>query len=117
MKAQSPMLVRPSGRLVSTREVQPSKALLPMQVRLAGRVIETRDAQPLKASSGSSISPSGTVACPCASMGKRGRSPCPYTRASAALAASATSASSLPSLACKNASTLSKVWPSGSGSA
>ena len=39
------MLVRPSGRLVSAREVQPLKALLLMLVRLAGRVIEMRDAQ------------------------------------------------------------------------
>eukprot|EP00964_Phaeocystis_antarctica_P054496 scaffold32036_cov60-Phaeocystis_antarctica.AAC.6 len=77
-----------------------------------------RDAQPMKASSGSSVTPSGTVAChPCASMGKRGPSPCPDTRASAALAASATSTSLLPILACKNASTLSKTLPSASGSA
>eukprot|EP00964_Phaeocystis_antarctica_P081581 scaffold51036_cov65-Phaeocystis_antarctica.AAC.11 len=64
------MLVRPSGRLVSTREAHCEKARSPMLVRLAGRVIEMRDARPLKASSASSVSPSGTVACPCASIGK-----------------------------------------------
>ena len=43
--------------------------------------------------------------------------PCCGMRASAVLAAFATSASALSRIASKNASTLSKTWPSGSGTA
>ena len=41
-----PILVRPSGRLVSAREAQPSKAPKPMLVRPSGKLVSAREVQP-----------------------------------------------------------------------
>jgi len=68
-KAKLPMEVRPAGKATLARAEQPSKALMSMEVRVAGRAMETREEQPKKAYLAMKVVPSGTVACPCASIG------------------------------------------------
>ena len=59
LKARSPMLVTPSGRVIEVRLLQSSKALSPMLVTLSGILIEVRLLQPMKAPEPMLVTPSG----------------------------------------------------------
>lgn len=58
-KAEPPMLVSPSGRVMELRPVQPEKAEPPMLVTLSGSVMEAKPVQPLKAPSPMLVTPTG----------------------------------------------------------